>query len=152
MELWSAAFQTGQPIPARFTCDGDDVSPPLSWTGAPASTKSLALIVDDPDAPSKTWVHWVVWNIPPALIELPEGVSGSATALQSAREGFTDFRKTGYGGPCPPSGVHRYMFKLYALDTTLTPPVKATKQDVLKAMEGHVLAETQLMGTYTRGG
>jgi len=151
MELRSAAFQPGQPIPARYTCDGQDMSPPLAWAAAPASTQSLALIADDPDAPGKTWVHWVLWNIPPTMIELPEGMSGNTGLLQDAQEGLTDFGRTGYGGPCPPSGVHRYLFTLYALDTSLTLPAKATKRDLLKAMEGHILGKTQVMGTYTRG-
>ncbi len=150
--LTSAAFKEGGPIPSRYTCDGQDVSPPLSWTQPPAGTKSLALISDDPDAPGKTWVHWVVYNLPPSARELPEAVRAEQELPDGTRQGTTDFGRIGYGGPCPPSGTHRYFFTLYALDAALSLPPGATKQHVEAAMQGHILAHTQLIGTYRRGG
>jgi hypothetical protein len=139
------------PIPAKYTCDGANVSPPLAWKGVPAGAKTLALISDDPDAPGGTWVHWVIYNISSAIGEVPEGVKATATVLDGAAQGTNDFRKTGYGGPCPPRGAaHRYFFKLYALDTALPLGPGATKQAVLGAMDGHVLAQAELMGTYKR--
>jgi Raf kinase inhibitor-like YbhB/YbcL family protein len=150
MEIRSPAFAHGALIPSKFTCDGADASPPLSISGSPAGTKSLALIADDPDAPLGTWVHWVVWNIPAGAKSLQEGVPGKETLPDGARQGTTDFRRVGYGGPCPPSGTHRYFFKLYALDTTLDLRATATKRDLEKAMEGHVLAKAELMGKYSR--
>lgn len=150
MKIESSAFINGQPIPQKFTCQGDDVSPALSWSGAPATTKSLALIVDDPDAPVGTWVHWVFFNLPAHAHSLPENVAKSQQD-QGGIQGTNDFKKMGYGGPCPPPGKpHRYFFKLYALDTTLSLNAGATKQDVEKAMQGHVLAHAELMGTYQR--
>jgi Raf kinase inhibitor-like YbhB/YbcL family protein len=148
----SSAFTEGGGIPARYTCEGQDVSPPLAWSGLPAGTKSLALIVDDPDAPDpkapkRTWVHWVLYDIPPTATSLPEG-----GALPSGiREGRNDWGRKGYGGPCPPVGRHRYFHKLYALDTVLGDLGEPTKAQVEKAMEGHVLAEGRLMGTYEKG-
>jgi len=149
--LTSSAFAEGSSIPSKYTCDGDDVSPPLKWSGVPQGAKSLALICDDPDAPAGIWVHWVMYNIPAAITELPEGVPASDAVLGSARQGVNDFRRIGYGGPCPPRGSpHRYYFKLYALDTELALKPKAAKKDVVNAMQGHILAEGQLMGTYKR--
>jgi len=149
--LNSSGFADGSPIPSKYTCDGNDVSPPMKWSGVPDGTKSLALICDDPDAPAGIWVHWVMYNIPATVTELPEGVPTSDAVLGSARQGVNDFRRIGYGGPCPPRGnPHRYYFKLYALDTELTLKPKATKKDVVNAMQGHILAEGQLMGTYRR--
>ena len=150
--LASAAFQDGAGIPVKYTCDGVDVSPPLSWSGAPAGTRGFALIVDDPDAPAGTWVHWVVYNLPAAVSELPENIAKvESLDLDGARQGRNDFRRPGYGGPCPPPGpAHRYFFKLYALAAPLTLKAGAQKRDVEAAMEGHVLATVQLMGTYAR--
>ena len=148
MVLTSNAFTSGQPIPPRYTADGANVSPSLSWQDAPAGTKSFALISDDPDAPGGTWVHWVVYNIPQNTNTLPEGVSPQQ--IQGVREGINDFHKTGYGGPSPPRGEHRYFFTLYALDSELSLPAGVSKRQLLTAMEGHVLDEAHLMGTYRR--
>lgn len=152
LEIKSSAFEDGGFIPADYTCKGKDVSPPLSWTGAPAQTKSLAIICDDPDAPMMTWVHWVIYNIPADITALEEGVPKSETLPNGAAQGITDFRKVGYGGPCPPPGApHRYFFKLYALDTKLGLEAgRATKKALLKAMEGHILAEAQIIGRFKR--
>lgn len=153
MRLTSTAFADGATIPVKHTCDGPDVSPPLAWSEAPAGTKSFALIMDDPDAPMGLWVHWVLWNLPPATASLPEGVPKTETlkALGGALQGNNTWPKIGYYGPCPPPGKpHRYFFKLYALDTTLNLRAGATKGDVEKAMEGHGLDQAQLMGTYGR--
>ncbi len=149
-EITSRAFAHEGMIPARYTCDGDDVSPPLEWTDPPAGTASLALIVDDPDAPTRTWVHWVVFNLPSDTRGLPENMPPDAEMPDGSLQGKNSWPKTGYGGPCPPSGTHRYYFKLYALDTTLDLDPGATKGQVLAAIEGHVLTETQLMGRYAR--
>lgn len=151
IQLTSPAFTAGTPIPVQYTCDGQDLSPPLRWSNVPAEAKSLALIADDPDAPMGTWVHWVLYNLPPGTAELPEGLSTSETLPNGAKQGMNDFRRLGYGGPCPPRGnPHRYFFKLYALDTELSLKSGATKKDLVRAMEGHTLAEGQLMGTYKR--
>ena len=150
--LTSRAFTEGGAIPARYTCEGQDASPPLAWADSPAGTKSLALISDDPDAPGKTWVHWVIYNIPPAAHELREAFPTDKELPDGTRQGITDFGRTGYGGPCPPSGTHRYFFKLYALDTTLGLPAGSTKPKLEAAMAGHTLARAQLMGTYRRKG
>lgn len=152
MKLASAAFREGQTIPTKHTCDGADVSPLLTWSDAPAATKSFALICDDPDAPVGTWVHWVIYGLPATAKELPENLATTETLPNGAKQGFNDFRRIGYGGPCPPpGGPHRYFFKLYALDAELPLKPRATKQDLLRAMEGHILAESQLIGTYRRG-
>ena len=150
--LSSSAFKDGEPIPGKYTCDGVDLSPPLAWSGAPAGTRSFALIADDPDAPGGTWVHWVLYNLPAEVPELPENIAKvEALDLGGARQGRNDFRRPGYGGPCPPPGpAHRYFFKLYALDTRLELKAGAQKKDVEAAMEGHVLGTAQLMGTYAR--
>jgi Raf kinase inhibitor-like YbhB/YbcL family protein len=146
MKLTSSAFQNGSPIPARHTCDGDDVSPALTWTDTPPNTAAFALICDDPDAPAGTWVHWVLYNVPGKTSQLREGDAGGGL------EGRNDSRKTGYGGPCPPPGKpHRYFFKLYALRAPLALKGGATKADVERAMKGAVLGEAQLVGTYGRG-
>jgi Raf kinase inhibitor-like YbhB/YbcL family protein len=149
IKITSKAFQEGGMIPKEYTCDGANVSPPLAWDSAPDHTRSFALIADDPDAPGKTWVHWVVFNLPASARELAENIPAEGS-IAGGRQGTTDFRKVGYGGPCPPSGAHRYYFKLYALDTELALDSSATKEQLLKAMEGHVLAEGQLMGKYQR--
>jgi hypothetical protein len=150
MELKSSAFTAGGMIPKKYTCDGPDASPPLSWSDVPAGAKSLALIADDPDAPMGTWVHWVAWNIPPNASGLEEGVPKKDSLPNGMKQGTTDFRSIGYGGPCPPSGTHRYFFKLYALDTSLNLPPSTTKKDLEKAMQGHLLQQVELMGKYAR--
>lgn len=150
--LTSLAFAHMAAIPAKYTCQGADVSPPLTWSGVPAGTKSLALIVDDPDAPDPaapkmTWVHWVLYNIPPTTEGLPEAVK---TLPAGTREGLNDWQRTGYGGPCPPIGRHRYFHKLYALDVVLPDLKHPTKTQLEKAMAGHILGEAQLVGTYQK--
>ena len=150
LELSSPAFADGEAIPARYTCTGDDISPALQWRGVPESSRSLALIMDDPDAPGKTWVHWVVYNLPPDSTGLPEAIHADDDLPGDAVHGRNSWGRNDYGGPCPPSGTHRYFFKLYALDTMLDLPPGAPKQDVLGAMEGHILAEAQWMGTYQK--
>lgn len=147
----SAAFRERASIPTPYTCEGADVSPPLRWTDPPPQTKSFALIVDDPDAPVGTWVHWVLYNLPAEARDLPKGVEPDATLANGAVQGINDFRRVGYGGPCPPPGPsHRYVFKLYALDALLSLPSRATKAQLERAMEGHILARTQLIGRYQR--
>jgi len=151
LPLTSTAFAEGQPIPRKYTGEGSDISPPLAWTNVPANTRSLALIADDPDAPVGTWVHWVLYDLPPTMTALPEDMAKTQYVLGNAKQGINDFRRLGYGGPHPPPGKpHRYFFKLYALDKMLDLKPGATKQDVEAAMNGHVLAEGQLMGTYRR--
>ncbi len=151
LQLTSPGFADGANIPAKHTCDGEDVSPPLRWTDSPAGTKSFALIADDPDAPRGTWVHWVMYSIPSSLGGLPEGVPKTETVADSGRQGVNDFKRTGYGGPCPPRGnSHRYFFKLYALDSDVPLKSGATKQAVLNAIQGHIVGEGQLMGKYKR--
>jgi Raf kinase inhibitor-like YbhB/YbcL family protein len=151
LQITSTAFSEGKPIPRKYTGEDADISPPLKWTGAPTNTLSLALIADDPDAPVGTWVHWVLYNLPPATAELSENVDKAATLPSGAKQGRNDFGRTGYGGPMPPPGKpHRYYFKLYALDKVLDLEPGMTKKELLKAMEGHILAEGQLMGTYQR--
>lgn len=150
-ELTSSAFKEGERIPDRHTCEGDDLSPPLHWSVPPAATKSFALIADDPDAPGGMWVHWVIYNLSLDLRGLPEGIPAKDHWLNGALQGLTDFKRVGYGGPCPPPGKpHRYYFKLYALDAVLTLKPRATKNQVLEACKGHVLAEAQLMGLFSR--
>ncbi|MFQ5801590.1 MAG: YbhB/YbcL family Raf kinase inhibitor-like protein [Candidatus Methylomirabilales bacterium] len=150
MHLTSPAFKAGGMIPVAYTCDGPDVSPPLMWTGPPAGTQSFALIADDPDAPIGTWVHWVAWNIPASADGLGENVPRTASLPNGTRQGTTDFRRIGYGGPCPPSGTHRYFFTLYALDSMLDLPSSTRKRDLERVIQGHVLAEATLMGVYRR--
>ncbi len=150
--LTSPAFADGATIPVEHTCDGADVSPPLEWSGAPAGTRAFALIVDDPDAPAGTWVHWVLYNLPATTSQLPDTIAKvEALDLGGARQGRNDFRRPGWGGPCPPPGpAHRYFFKLYALDALLEPRPGALKKDVAAAMQGHTLGVAQLVGTYAR--
>ncbi len=144
MEIMSPAFEDEGLIPGKYTCDGEDVNPPLKIDAVPDGAESLALIMDDPDAPSGTFVHWVVWNIDPGVSEIEaDSVPGE--------QGLNSFKKTDYGGPCPPSGTHRYYFKLYALDTTLDLGSDTTKGKLENAIEGHVIAQTQVMGKYSRG-
>lgn len=146
--LTSSAFKHQAPMDARFTCQGGDTSPPLAWEHAPAGTRSFALILDDPDAPGGTWVHWVIYDIPATTTALPEGAAKRLPA--GTREGMNDWDRTGYGGPCPPSGRHRYFHKLYALDAVL-PDLKSPDKAALEAaMKGHVLAEAELIGTYQK--
>ncbi len=147
--LTSTAFKEGEMIPKKYTCDGPDISPPLEWHEVPAGAKSLALIVEDPDAPMGIWVHWVIFNIPPGTSGLPEHVSTDKTLADGAIQGRNDFRKIGYGGPCPPGGTHRYFFILYALDTTLRLSPGSTKAEMVRAMEGHIVGKAQLMGRYS---
>jgi hypothetical protein len=154
LALSSPAFAPGGEIPALFTCEGDDLSPALDWTGVPEAAKSLVLIVDDPDAPDPkaprmTWVHWVLYNLPPPASGLPEGVVARDLPA-GTRQGTNDWRRTGYGGPCPPIGRHRYFHKLYALDTVLPDLGPATKAQVEAAMKGHVIAHAELVGTYQK--
>jgi len=153
LTLTSPAFSHNGSIPREYTCEGVDVSPALSWSGIPDGTKSLALIVDDPDAPDPkaprtVWVHWVLYNLPPSAEGLPRDVQDLPAG---ARQGLNDWKRSGYGGPCPPIGRHRYFHKLYALDTVLPDLGEPTKSRLLEAMEGHVLAETELVGTYQKG-
>jgi len=151
LTVTSAAFESGQPIPVKYSCQGEDVSPPLKWEGAPAKTKSFALICDDPDAPGGTWVHWVMLNQPSDTPWLPENRPKSETLPNGAVQGRNNFQKIGYGGPCPPAGkAHRYFFKVYALDAVLALKGKAGKEELVAAMRGHILAQGQLMGTFKR--
>jgi Raf kinase inhibitor-like YbhB/YbcL family protein len=158
LTIQSSAFGPLAAIPRKYTCDGENVAPPLEWSGAPDGTESLALIVDDPDAPDpaapkRVFVHWVVYDLPPMANGLPEGVTRD-TLPAGAREGRNDWERTGYGGPCPPKGRHRYFFRLYAVDTLLGDLRAPSKADLEAAMSGHVLATAELVGTYerTRGG
>lgn len=154
LTVTSTAFAAGGEIPTTYTCEGKDISPPIAWSGAPAGTRSFALIIDDPDAPDPsapkmTWVHWVLYNIAPSANGLPEAVrSGAAPA--GAREGLNDWSRAGYGGPCPPIGRHRYYHKLYALDVVLPDLAKPSKAALEKAMQGHILAQATLIGTYQK--
>lgn len=153
MNITSSAFAQNGSIAKQYTCEGKDISPPLTWSGAPGSAKSLVLIVDDPDAPDPaaprmTWVHWVVYNLPPSSTGLPEAVK---TLPAGALDGLNDWERTGYGGPCPPIGRHRYFHKLYALDSVLPDLGRPTKQKLEGAMKGHILAQAQLIGTYQKG-
>ena len=150
MELRSAAFEEGGMIPKKHTCDGEDISPALEWTSVADGTKSLALICDDPDAPGGTWVHWVIFNIPGGERDLAENIPSQKELPDGSKQGTNDFRKIGYGGPCPPGGTHRYYFKIYSLDTELDLEAGVTKSQLLQAMKGHVLGEGQLMGKYKR--
>jgi len=149
-ELTSVAFAREEPIPVKHTCDGEDTSPPLQWSDPPAGTQSFALIADDPDAPVGTWVHWVLYNLPSEARALPEAVPSAADLPDGSRHGENSWGRMDYGGPCPPSGTHRYFFKLYALDQALDLEAGATKDQLLQAMDEHILAQTELMGTYTR--
>jgi Raf kinase inhibitor-like YbhB/YbcL family protein len=145
MKLTSTAFQDNGPIPKEHTCDGKDTNPPLAFGNVPSEAKSLAMIADDPDAPVGTWVHWVMWNIDPGVKSIEEN-----SVPAGATQGLNDFKKNKYGGPCPPSGTHRYFFKLYAVDTMLNISPKSTKADLEKAMAGHIVGQGQLVGLYKR--
>lgn len=156
LQILSSAFSPNAEIPAQYTCEGKDISPPLAWSGVPPGAKSLVLIVDDPDAPDPaspkmTWVHWVLYNLPLDVTALPEGVlSGDLPA--GAHEGMNDWKRTGYGGPCPPIGRHRYFFKLYALDVVLPDLHRPTKTQLERAMQGHIVGKDELIGTYRKRG
>ena len=152
MKLESSAFRDGQPIPQQYSRDGADTSPPLSWSGVPTGTRSLALICDDPDAPRGTWVHWVYYDLPPSVTSLPPGVRKAERPSSGGVQGRNDYKETGWGGPGPPKGhgVHHYNFRLSALDRELGLSPGATKAEVESAMQGHVLAEAKLTGTYRR--
>jgi len=150
MILTSPAFHDSDNIPKTYSCDGQDISPQLDWTAPPEGTQSFALIMDDPDAPVGIWVHWVLYNIPPNSQSLPENIPAEPVLKDGSLHGVNSWRRTDYGGPCPPSGKHRYFFKLYALDTILKVDAGLTDQQLLMEMDGHVLAKTQLMGTYSR--
>ncbi len=153
--IHSTAFEHMGNIPAKYTCEGADLSPPLQWKGVPGQAKSLVLIVDDPDAPDPaapkmTWVHWVLYNLPPELVGLPEAVPADKLP-PGTREGLNDWKRTGYGGPCPPIGRHRYFFKIYALDMELPGMEHPTKAAVEAAMKGHIIAQSEMIGTYQKG-
>ena len=150
MKIFSQSFKEGEMIPGKYTCDGVNISPQLAWSSAPEGTKSFAVICDDPDAPAGTWVHWVMFNIPANVNQLSETIPPSDTLPDGSKQGKNDFGKIGYGGPCPPGGIHRYYFKIYALDVMLVLNPGIRKPELLKAMEGHILSEGQLMGRYTR--
>jgi Raf kinase inhibitor-like YbhB/YbcL family protein len=145
MKISSPAFAMNQPIPPKYTCDGDDVNPPLAIQGVPAEAKSLALIVDDPDAPGRTWVHWAVWNIPPTTTAIPEN-----SVPNRAMQGTNDFGKTRWGGPCPPGGMHHYRFRAFALKAAPNIPAGSKVAELAKAMQGSILAEAEWIGTYSR--
>jgi len=150
-QLTSTAFQHENEIPAKYTCKGADVSPALAWSGLPAGTKSVALVVDDPDAPAGTWVHWVAYNIPPGVTQFHEGMPKDAQLKDGTRQGKNDFGKLGYNGPCPPPGApHRYFFHVYALNTTLELKPGASRKELDSAIAGKVLSQTELMGTFRR--
>jgi Raf kinase inhibitor-like YbhB/YbcL family protein len=150
IKITSSAFEDGGMIPVQFTCEGKDISPPLTWENVPDGTQSIALICDDPDAPMGTWVHWVLFNLPADIRGLTENIPPDDILQNGARHGKNDFRNLGYGGPCPPGGTHRYYFKIYALDRVIDLSAGTTKPRLLKEMDGHVLAEGQLMGRYKR--
>lgn len=145
MHITSSAFEEGGSIPSKYTCDGENSSPPLTLSDAHPNTRTIVLIVDDPDAPGSTWVHWIIWNINPAVREIMAG-----SVPEGALQGKTSFGTSGYGGPCPHTGMHRYFFKLYALDAVLNVPLTSTAEDVEEAMKGHIMADAKLMGTYER--
>lgn len=151
MEMRSPAFFIGSPIPTKYTCDGDDISPPLQWEAPPKGTQSFALIVEDPDAPNQTFTHWVVYNLPAECRELPENAAQDSFYMPKGMvQGQNDFNKLGFGGPCPPNGTHRYFFKILALDCLLDLPEGATKADLKEAIANHVLDSAEVMGRYTR--
>ena len=146
----SNSFKEGELIPKKYTCDGENISPPLEWNEIPEGTKSFAIICDDPDAPMGTWVHWVIYNIPPLTNNLKENISFEKVLEDGTIQGKNDFGKIGYGGPCPPSGIHRYFFKIYALNDMLKLGPGSTKEELLHAMEEHIISEGKLIGKYSR--
>jgi Raf kinase inhibitor-like YbhB/YbcL family protein len=152
MKLTSPAFESGDSIPVKYTCEGEDVSPPLAWSDVPDGTRSLALVCEDPDAPSGTWIHWVIYDIPPSFTQLSEGVPTTEVTPTGAKQGMNDFKRAGYGGPCPPPGkAHRYYFRIYALDIAPGLPAGATRADLQRAIEGHVLDRGELLSLFERG-
>lgn len=148
--LIESIFKSQQPIPSKYTCDGENISPPLKFSEVPSGAKSLVLIVDDPDAPKGTFDHWIVWNLPPDIKELTENAPELSRLSPPPLQGLNHYAKSYYSGPCPPNGTHRYYFKLYALDSVLTLPEGSPKKIVEEAMKGHILSQTELMGTYER--
>jgi len=150
IKLTSKAFKEGDFIPKKYTCDGENVSPPLEWSGIPSEAQSIAIICDDPDAPMGTWVHWVVFNIPPSVSKLNEKFPSNKILEDGTTQGNNDFKKIGYGGPCPPGGIHRYFFKIYALDKRVELTPGTTKGELLHEMNGHILAEGKFTGKYSR--
>ena len=150
MILESPVFKNNERIPSKYTCDGDDISPELRWIGSPKESKTFALIMDDPDAPMGVFTHWVIFNIPPSENGLAGNMPTAGKLPNGSVQGRTDFSRIRYGGPCPPSGVHRYRFRIYALNTSLNLPIGATKEQVLKAIQGHVLEDAELTGLYSR--
>src|SRR6266436_2733061 len=148
--LTSVAFKEGQSLPPPYTCDGVNISPPLEWSGVPKTAKTVAIVVDDPDAPSGAWVHWILYNLPAETIGLVENLPMNENLKAGGFQGKNDFGKIGYGGPCPPSGTHRYFFRIYALNSELPLKAGATKAELMKATEGHIVLQGQLMGTYRR--
>ncbi len=149
MELKSSAFENNAEVPRKYTCDGADVSPPLTWSNPPDGAKAWALVCDDPDAPGGTWVHWVIYDLPADTTRLAEGIPTQESLPNGAKQGVNDFKRVGYGGPCPPHGpAHRYFFKLYALDRPTNLKPRATKQQLLAAIKGHIVGEAQLIGKY----
>ncbi len=146
----TSAFVNGEPIPRKYTCDGDDISPPLQWENAPQGTQSFTIIAEDPDAPVGIWVHWLLYNVPGEMTALPQGIPPDAELPDGSKHGKNSWGRPGYGGPCPPSGTHRYFFKLYALDTALELPPGAGNEAIVQAMGGQILAQTSLMGLYSR--
>jgi Raf kinase inhibitor-like YbhB/YbcL family protein len=150
IKIKSSVFDEGQPIPTKYTCSGIDVSPPLEWNSLPDETLSIAIICEDPDAPGGTWSHWVIFNLPADTISLSEHVMSREIMDNNAIQGLNDFGKVGYGGPCPPSGTHRYYYKIYALDVKLDLPPRTTRETFLESINEHILDQGQIMGTYTR--
>ncbi len=150
LEVRSSAFGEGSSIPSDFTCDGADMSPSIAWSGVPSKAQSLAVIVDDPDAPSGNWVHWLLYDLSPALTRLPAGIPVASVIPDGGFQGRSDFGKAGYSGPCPPEGTHRYFFKVFAIDRILHLEPGVTKKEFLAAMQGHIVAEGSMMGTYER--
>jgi Raf kinase inhibitor-like YbhB/YbcL family protein len=150
IKITSAAFKDGEPIPEKYTCDGENISPPLKWDSIPACTKSIAIICQDPDAPGGTWTHWILFNLPPECRELAENLPDDETLPDDSRQGINDFGSIGYGGPCPPWGTHRYHFKIFALDLLLDIVHLVDKDVLMAAMKGHILAEGQIVGKYTK--
>ena len=150
LSITSTAFKQGERIPSKYTCDGSDISPELEWSDVPEGAQSFTIIADDPDAPVGTWIHWVLYNVPGETRTLPEAIPPDASLPDRSMQGKNSWGRPGYGGPCPPGGTHRYFFRLYALDTVLELKSGVSENDLLKAMKGHILAEAELMGLYSR--
>ena len=150
LAITSSAFKEGSLIPSQYTCDGKDISPPLAWSGIPKEAKSIAIIADDPDAPKRPWTHWIIYNIPASETKLAENIAKTDILDNGIKQGFNDFKKFGYGGPCPPTGTHRYYFKIFALNAILELTGEVTKDDLFKTMKPHIIAQGRLMGKYQR--